>query len=138
MEKIAEDFKDKGVISYFIYTWKPQAEDQSMNRRIKNKMTMTMIGTRVSKEKRNLDFSSTEETETHQESEDIALEIIKRYNKKRTLLIDTLCPDCIQRTLAGGEPGRITVIDREGKVALWQSTPDVKKLRAKLEEMTEK
>ena len=138
MEKIAEDFKDKGVISYLIYTWKPQAEDQSMNRRIKNKKTMPMTVTIASKEKRNLDFSGTEETETHQEPEDIALEIVKRYNKKRTILIDTLCPDCIQRTLAGGEPGRITVIDREGKVALWQSTPDVKKLRAKLEEMTEK
>ena len=114
MDKIAEDFKDEGVVIYQIYTREPHAEQ---------KMAV-------------YDFSDKKQTETHQERVDYALGMIKRYNQGIPVLIDIFSPDCIQNTLGGRAPNSLVVIDREGKVILWQDWADPKALRAKLEEMT--
>jgi len=83
-----------------------------------------------------LDFSNIKQTETHQERVDYALKMIKEYSQEIPVLIDTFGPDCIQNTLGGHSPDGLVVIDREGKVVLWQDWADPKALRAKLEEMT--
>lgn len=114
MDKISEDFKDKGVVIYQIYTREPHAGQ---------KMAV-------------YDFSDKKQTETHQERVDYALGMIKRYNQGIPILIDIFSPDCIQNTLGGRAPNSLVVIDGEGKVVLWQDWADPKALRAKLEEMT--
>lgn len=114
MDKIAEYFKDKGIVFYQIYTREPHAGQ---------KMAI-------------YDFSDKKQTETHQERVDYALEMIKEYSQKIPVLIDTFSPDCIQNTLGGRAPNSLVVIDGEGKAVLWQDWADPKALRAKLEEMT--
>ena len=114
MDEIAEDFKDKGVVIYQIYTREPHAGQ---------KMAV-------------YDFSDKKQTETHQERVDYALGMIKRYNQEIPVLIDIFSPDYIQNTLGGRAPNSLVVIDGEGKVVLWQDWADPKALRAKLEEMT--
>jgi hypothetical protein len=51
-------------------------------------------------------------------------------------LIDTFGPGCIQKKLGGGAPNSVVVIDRDGKIALWQIWAEDDGLRKKLEEMT--
>lgn len=114
MDKIAEDFKDEGIVFYQIYTREPHAGQ---------KMVI-------------YDFSDKKQTETNQERVDYALEMVKEYSQKIPVLIDTFSPDCIQNTLGGQAPNSLVVIDGEGKAVLWQDWADPKALRAKLEEMT--
>lgn len=114
MDKIAEDFKDEGVVIYQIYTREPHAGQKMAS----------------------FDFSDKKQTETYQERVDYALKMIKEYSQEIPVLIDTFGPDCIQNTLGGHAPDSLVVIDGEGKVVLWQDWADPKALRVKLEEMT--
>ena len=114
MDKIFEDFKDKGVVIYQVYTREPHAGQKT----------------------RAFDFSDKKQTKTHQERVDYALEMIKEYSQKIPALIDTFGPDCIQNTLGGHAPNSLVVIDREGKIAFLQDWSNPKDLRVKLEEIT--
>jgi hypothetical protein len=114
MDKIAKDFKDKGVAFYMLYTREPHA-GQKM---------------------RGFDFSEKKQTETREERVDYALAMIKQYSQFRPVLIDTFGEKCLQKTVGGNMPNSLIVVDKEGKVALWQAWSDAKALRKKLEEMT--
>jgi hypothetical protein len=114
MDKIAKDFKDHGVVSYMLYTREPHA-GQKME---------------------DFDFSTKTQTKTHQERVDYALEMLKEYAQTRPVLIDTFGDECLQKTIGGGMPNSLIVLDKEGKVALWQEWSDSKALRKKLVEMT--
>ena len=115
MEKIAEDFEDKDVVFFMLYTREPHAE-QKMGK---------------------WDFSEKKQTETHKERVDYALEMIKEYTQKRPVLIDVFGEDCLQNKIGGDMPNSLIVVDKEGKLVLWQVWSNAEELRAKLEEMTE-
>ena len=114
MDKIAKDFKDKGVEFYMLYTREPHA-GQEMGR---------------------YDFSEKKQTRTHKERVDYALEMIKEHSEERRVLIDEFGDKSLQKKIGGGRPNSLIVVDKEGKVALWQGWSDPEKLRTKLEEMT--
>ena len=114
MDKIAQDFEDKDVVFYTVYTREPHAgEDRGR-----------------------YDFSDKKQTRTEAERVAYAAEMIKKRGVKRPILIDTFGPKSVQNVLGNGRPNSLIVIDLQGKVALWQSWSDPKKLRAKLQEMT--
>lgn len=114
MDKIAKDFKDKGVAFYMLYTREPHAGQKL----------------------REFDFSKKKQTKTREERVDYAVAMIKQYSQFRPVLIDTFGEKCLQRTIGGSMPNSLIVVDKEGKVALWQAWSDAKALRKKLEEMT--
>ncbi len=114
MDKIAKDFKAKGVEYFMLYTREPHA-GESM---------------------REYDFSDKKQTTDHKGRVDYALEMMKEFSQSRPILIDIFGKKCVQNVVGGGMPNSLIVVDREGKVALWQEWSNVKALRAKLEEMT--
>ena len=114
MDKIAKDFKDKGVAFYMLYTREPHA-GQKM---------------------REFDFSKKKQTNTKEERVDYALAMIKEFSQFRPVLIDTFGEKCLQKTIGGSMPNSLIVVDKEGKVALWQTWSNAEALRKKLEEMT--
>lgn len=114
MEKIASDFKDKGVVFYTLYTREPHPGQQFQG----------------------MDFSKKTLTRTREERVDNALEMIRKHALKRGVLIDTFGPDCLQERIGGGGPNSLIVVDRAGKAALWQKWSDPVELRATLEQMT--
>jgi hypothetical protein len=114
MDKIAEDFKDDGVVFYALYTREPHPGQET----------------------KEYDFSKKKQTKTHEERVDYALEMVKEFSQVRPILIDTFGDDTIQKKLGGGAPNSLIVIDKEGKVVLWQVWSNAKQLREKLEEMT--
>lgn len=87
MDKMANDFKDKSIVMYHLYT---------------------------SSSSRLPDFSWS----------------------KRPVLVDRNGSEGIRSTLCGGDSKSLVVIDKEGKLALFQRSPNPEKLRKKLEEMT--
>ena len=114
MDKIAKDFKDHGVVFYMLYTREPHA-GQKMD---------------------DFDFSKKKETKTAKERVDYALEMLKEYTQTRPVLIDTFGEKCLQNTLGGGMPNSLIVVDKEGKIAMWQAWSDPVALWKKLGEMT--
>lgn len=114
MNKIAEDFKDKGVEIYTVYTREPHAGQKMQN----------------------LDFSDRKQTKTYQERVDYAKILIDDHDLKVSILIDEFKEDNVQNTLGGKAPNSLLVIDRKGKAALWQGWTDPEELRKKLDEMT--
>ena len=115
MNKLAIEFEDKDVIFYNLYT-------REINQ---------------SKKTEELNSSDEKNTKTQNEHSDLILEILEKYNKVLPILVDTFHPDCIQNTLGGGWwINSLIVIDKEGKVALWQESAEPENLRAKLKEMT--
>ncbi len=114
MDKLAKDFKDHGVVFYMLYTREPHAGEKMDD----------------------YDFSKKKETKTAKERVDYALEMLKEYAQIRPVLIDTFGEKCLQNTLGGGMPNSLIVVDKEGKVALWQAWSDPKALWKKLVEMT--
>ena len=120
MDKIAKDFKDKGVVFYNLYTKEPHPGQDTSRR---------------SGDKR-YDFTNKKQTKTIEEREDYALGMLKDFNQVRPIMIDIFGDDCVQKWLGGGAPNSLAVIDREGKLALWQQWSDAEELRKKIEEMT--
>lgn len=114
MDQIAKDFKDAGVVFYMLYTREPHAGEK-MGR---------------------WDFSEKKETRTSKERVDYALEMMKKYAQFRPILIDTFGDDCLQNTIGGSMPNSLILLDKQGKVLLWQAWSDPEKLRDKLEEVT--
>lgn len=119
MEKIAKDFKDKGVLFYQLYTREPHP-GQDLSKRSGDKR---------------YDFSEKKQTKTMEERVEYADEMIDEWGQERPVLIDTFGEDYVQKWLGGGAPNSLAVIDREGKLVLWQTWSDAKKLREKLDEM---
>ena len=115
MDKISLDFKDKDVVFYNLYTREPHA-GQKM---------------------REHDFSDKKQTQTHEEREDYALEMIKEKNQNREIIIDIFGTECIQNTLGGRMPNSMIIIDKSGKIAFWQDWANPEDLRKKLNEMTD-
>lgn len=114
MNRISEDLKNKGVVVYTVYTREPHAGE--------------IIG--------GFDFSARKETKSYKDRVNYAKILIEEHGLKYPILIDLFGSDCIQERLGGGAPNSVIVIDREGKVALWQVWADPTGLRRKLEEMT--
>jgi hypothetical protein len=114
MNNISEDFKEKEVLVYTVYTREPHAGEIIMGS----------------------DFSDKKQTKTPEERVNYAKLLIENHGLKYPVLIDTFHPECIQETLGGGAPNSLIVIDRGGKTALWQVWTDPSTLRKKLEEMT--
>jgi len=114
MNKISEDFKDKGVLVYTVYTREPHAGEIIMG----------------------FDFSNRKQTKTHKERINYVKILIEDHDLKYPILIDTFGPECIQERLGGGAPNSMIVIDKEGKTALWQVWAEPAALKRKLEEMT--
>lgn len=114
MNKISEDFRDKGVVVYTVYTREPHAGE--------------ILG--------GFDFSDKKQTKKHEERINYAKILIEEHGLKYPILIDTFGPDCIQERLGGGAPNSVIVIDKKGKTALWQVWAEPTALRSKLEEMT--
>ena len=112
MNKITEDFKDKGVKVYTVYTREPHPGQKMLN----------------------LDFSDRKQTKTYQERVDYAKILIDDHDLKIPILIDEFAKDNIQNTLGGKAPNRLIVIDNEGKTALWQGWTDPEALRTTLPE----
>jgi len=48
------------------------------------------------------------------------------------ILIDIFGEDCVQNWLGGGAPNSLAVIDKDGKLVLWQVWSDAKELREKI------
>ncbi len=120
MEKIAVDFKEHSVVFYNLYTREPHPGQDTSRR---------------SGDKR-LDFTNIPQTKTMDEREVYALKMIKDWSQNRPIMIDTFGDDCVQKWLGGGAPNSLAVIDRDGKLVLWQVWSDAEGLRKKLEEMT--
>ena len=114
MDEIAVDFEDRDVVLYSVYTREPYTDEDVQNS----------------------DFSVDNKTELGKIYVDYTLEILMESNEKREILIDIVGPDYIQKVLGGSKSSSIIVIDREGKVALWQEFIDLTALRAKLNELT--
>jgi hypothetical protein len=114
MDQIAKDFADHGVVFYMLYTREPHA-GQKM---------------------KEFDFSGKKQTKTHEERVEYAAEMVQGYSQNRPVLIDTFGGESIQKALGGSMPNSLIVIDKEGKVALWQRWSKPDELRKKLEEMT--
>jgi hypothetical protein len=114
MNKIAADFKDKGVLFYTVYTKEPHA-GQSM---------------------RGFDFTDKKQTKTHEERINYAKLLIEEHSLQYPILIDTFGPECVQNTLGGGAPNSVIVVDGEGKAAYWQTWAEASGLRKKLKELT--
>ena len=121
MEKIAVDFRDKGVEFYNLYTREPHP-GQDTSKRTGDKR---------------YDFTNKKQTKTFEEREAYALGMIADFSQERPIIIDDFGKDCVQNWLGGGAPNSLAIIDRDGKLALWQVWSDAKELRTKLEEMTE-
>jgi hypothetical protein len=114
MDKIAKGFAAKGVVCTMLYTREPHAGQKRSG----------------------FDFSDTRQTKTHEERIDYALAMMKAYAEHRPILIDTFGEDCIQKKIGGNQPNSLIVVDRKGKLALWQAWSDPHELQKKLEEMT--
>jgi len=117
MNKIASDFRNKGVVFYVLYTREPHA-GQDMTRGF------------------GMDFSAIGQTRSRQERVDYAKGMVKEFNEHRPILVDTFGENCLQRTLGGGRPNSLIVVDKEGRVALWQDWGNPAELRRRLEDMT--
>lgn len=117
MNKIAEDFKDKGVEVYTVYTREPHPGQK-------------MRGPE------GMDFTDRKQTKTHQERVDYAKILIDDHDLKVSILIDEFTEDNVQNTLGGKAPNSLLVIDRKGKAALWQGWTNPEELRVKLAKMT--
>ncbi len=142
MRQIAKDFKDKGVDFYMLYTREPhEGEVHYKRKRVKDPETGRMKreyeldgnGEKII----TYDFSKKRETATHQERVDYALEMMKEYNQFRPVIIDRF-KDTLQKSLGGGAPNSLALIDKDGKIVLWQQWSHPKKLREHLEDMTAK
>lgn len=120
MSKIAADYKDKGVEFYNVYTREPHP-GKDLSKRIKDER---------------FDFSDKKQTGSFEEREAYALEMIQEFGETRPILIDTIGKECVQTWLGGNAPNSLVVIDREGRLVLWQAWSNPDKLRTKLEEMT--
>lgn len=120
MDKIANDFKDKGVLFYNLYTREPHPGEDLSKR---------------SGDKR-YDFSEKTQTKSMDDREEYAVEMLEQFNQVRPIMIDEFGKDCVQNWLGGGAPNSLAVIDREGKLALWQVWSDADGLREKIVEMT--
>jgi len=120
MEKIAVEYKDKDVEFYQLYTREPHA-GQDLSKRSGDKR---------------YDFSEKKQTKTMEEREIYAAEMIEEWGQNRPILIDIFGEDCVQNWLGGGAPNSLAVIDKDGKLVLWQVWSDAKELREKIEEMT--
>jgi hypothetical protein len=127
MDKIATDFKDKGVLFYNLYTREPHPGQDT---RRKDKET----GIRSGDDRMN--FTEIPQTKTMDEREEYALKMLKDWNQVRPIMIDIFGDNSVQKWLGGNAPNSLAVIDREGKLALWQTWSEAKELRAKIEEMT--
>ena len=114
MNKITEDFKDKGVEVYIVYAREPHAGQKMLK----------------------LDFSDRKQTKTYQERVDYAKILIEDHGLKVPILIDEFTKDNVQNTLGGKAPNSLLIIDRKGKAALWQGWTNPEELRVKLAEMT--
>lgn len=116
MNQLAKDYKDKDVVSYVLYTREPHA-GQNRGRE-------------------GMDFSEKKQTATHEERVDYAKQMLKDFpDEKRDILIDTFGPECIQIKYGAGRPNSLLVIDKKGKLVLWQEWANPEKIRAKLNEM---
>jgi hypothetical protein len=127
MDKIATDFKDKGVVFYNLYTREPHPGEDT---RRKNKETGERTGDN------RMNFTEIPQTKTMEEREEYALKMLKDWNQVRPIMVDTFDKNCVQKWLGGNAPNSLAVIDRDGKLALWQVWSNAKELRAKIEEMT--
>jgi hypothetical protein len=114
MEKIAKDFKDGGVVFYMLYTREPHP----------------------GQDRGEFNFSDKKQTKTAKERVDYALEMMKEYSQERPILIDKFGEEPLQKTIGGNRPNSLIVVDREGKVALWQDWSEPAALHKKLCEMT--
>jgi|SaaInl7_200m_RNA_FD_contig_81_489193_length_699_multi_8_in_0_out_0_1 hypothetical protein len=121
MDKLAADFKDKGVDFYNVYTREPHAGEDYSHR---------------NGDKR-LDFTDKKATKTRQDREANARGLIKSHGILRPIMIDIIGKDCVQNWLGGKAPNSLTIIDREGKVAFWQIWSNAEGLKEKLQEMTQ-
>jgi hypothetical protein len=124
MDKIAVDYKDKGVEFYNLYTREPHAgEDRSKRNGDKR-----------------YDWTNVPQTKTMGEREDYALKMIKDFNQVRPILID-IFPDSekgiktVQKWLGGGAPNSGIVIDRNGKMVFWQDWAKPNDLRENIEKL---
>lgn len=121
MNKVFDEFKDKSVVFYQVYTREPHpGQDHSKK-----------------KKDPRYDFSNKKQTKTEAEREAYALQMIQDFSQKLPILIDTFGKDCVQNWRGGRAPNSLAVIDRDGKLALWQTWTDPSELTAKLTEMTE-
>jgi len=116
MEDIVTEFEDKDVIFFTVYTREPYPGEEI----------------------RNSNSNSKKHNKSTEKYFDPALEIIMEHNRKRQVLIDIVGPNYIMKTLGGSRTHSLIVIDREGRVALWQEWVDPKALRTKLKEITKK
>lgn len=114
MLKVVEEFKDKGVAFLVVYTREPHAGQKFMG----------------------YDFSDKEQTKTHDERVENAKELIDKHGEARTILIDEFGDKSVQKTVGGGRPNSLVVVDKDGNVALWQGWSNAEQLRTKLAEMT--
>ena len=127
MDKIATDFKDKGVIFYNLYTREPHPGQDT---RRKDKVTGERTGDG------RMNFTNIAQTKNMNEREQYALKMLKDWNQVRPIMIDDFGDDCVQKWLGGNAPNSLAVIGRDGKLVLWQTWSAPKELRAKIEEMT--
>jgi len=114
MDKIYQDFKEKDVVFFNLYTREPHPDEKF----------------------RDFDFFGLKQTGTHEERVNHARILKEERNQIRPILIDTFGDDCIQNKLGGRKTNSLLVIDKESRVALWQEWSHADKLRSKLEEMT--
>ncbi len=120
MDKVAADFKEKGVDFYNVYTREPHPGEDYSER----------------EDDKRFDFTDKTSTKTYEDRLANALDMIKSFGNNRPIMVDLVGKDCVQNGLGGGAPNSLALIDREGKLVLWQAWSNAKELRAKLEEMT--
>ncbi|MFC1614253.1 hypothetical protein ACFL5K_03040 [Gemmatimonadota bacterium] len=122
MDKVAAEFKDKGVDFYNVYTREPHPGEDFSKREGDERF----------------DFTDKTSTKTYEERQANALKMIKSFGNNRPIMIDRVGKDCVQNGLGGNAPNSLALIDREGKLVLWQAWSNAEELRAKLKEMTGK
>ncbi len=122
-DKIAKEFKDEKVYFCMLYSREPHAQQKLMG----------------------FDFSEIADTTSLEERTDYALKMIEDYTENRAVLIDHMRPEkgsddpeIVQKTLGGNRPNSLIVVDKEGKVAMWQDWSEPNGLRAMLYKLTGK
>jgi len=114
MDRIYLEFREKDVLFYCLYTREPHPGEKF----------------------RDFDFYGFEQPATFEDRIRYAKILKEERNQIRPVLIDTFGEDCIQKRLDAGMSNSLIVIDKEGKVALWQEWSHAGELREKLQDMT--
>lgn len=83
------------------------------------------------------DFYGKEQTKNLEEKASYADEMVKQWGQNRPALIDIFSKDCVQNWIGVVAPNSLALIDRDGRLVLWQVWSNPEEIRKKLDQILE-